>query len=164
MCERSRLLEVQHVTRVLNPCRFLVRKRQIFGRREIALTPVRIVDVLHQDAWLWREAHGTRAAKEDSGIWKAYIRRGDQNLVAPGILLKMWKQKTSRKGAKVTYSEAEQLLFSYLREHRRITLNKFYKLASINRFNAERILIKLVGWNVLEFVVEEKGYWFEFAK
>lgn len=95
--------------------------------------------------------------KNEDGRWLAYLRKADQNLLANAVLLKVWKQKDGMKDAKVTYTEPERFLLSYLREHDSITFSRFYKLSKIDRKQAENILVQLVCWNVIEMDFSEKG-------
>ncbi|MEM9022592.1 MAG: ATP-binding protein [Bacteroidota bacterium] len=101
-------------------------------------------------------------AEQDDGRWRAYIRKADQNLMANRVLLGVWKQQGRKKGANVQYSETEQTLFRYLREHDAISFGKFCRLAGIHRFAAEKILIKLISWEVLELDLTDKGALYRF--
>ncbi len=88
--------------------------------------------------------------------WLVYIRVNDQNLLANKILLNVWKKRVSKKGTLVKYSTKEKLLLHYLSEHEKITFSKFRKLARINKFIAEKILVNLVSIGVLQMEFTEK--------
>ncbi len=88
-------------------------------------------------------------AKNEEGKWLAYIRKHDENKLANKILLEVWKRKNKPIGNYLEYTSTESLLMDYLEQHPDITLNKFCRLAKINRYKAERILVKLICWKVV---------------
>ena len=96
-------------------------------------------------------------AQTDDDRWLAYVRKDDQNLLANRILRQVWTQKMKLKGSKVTFSNVEEELFRYLREHGSISLNRFCKLCKIHRSRAERLLVKLICWQVIKMDITEKG-------
>lgn len=99
-------------------------------------------------------------AQNHNNKWLAYIRVEDQNLLANGILLKVWriKQKRDRlnQGVHLQYTETEKKLLNFLDENRRITLNQFRKLANIQYKAAEKTLINLILMNIIEIEFTEQ--------
>jgi predicted HTH transcriptional regulator len=96
-------------------------------------------------------------AENEEGKWLAYVRKDDENKLANRILLEVWKNKSKPTGTYLVYTDAERLLLEYLKTNNSISLNKFFKLAKISRYKAERILVKLICWDVLEPNFEETG-------
>ncbi len=94
-------------------------------------------------------------AKNEEGKWLAYVRKHDENKLANKILLEVWKRKNRPTGNYLEYTAIESLLMDYLQQHSHITLNKFCRLAKINRYKAERILVKLICWKVIAPNFEE---------
>jgi predicted HTH transcriptional regulator len=94
-------------------------------------------------------------AQNEDGKWLAYLRKGDENKLANRILLEVWKRKSKPTGTYLVYTETEKMLLEYLKNNESISLNKFFKLAKISRYKAERILVKLICWDVLEPNFEE---------
>lgn len=99
-------------------------------------------------------------AKNEENKWVAYVRKKDENFPANKILLKVWKNKQMKKGLYVEYTEIEKRLLDYIDAKGSITVNKFARLVKIPRWKAENILVKLVCWDVIDLVIEEKAYWF----
>jgi predicted HTH transcriptional regulator len=89
-------------------------------------------------------------APDVNNNWKAYIRVGDQNLLANSVLLKVWKKKVKDKGTIIKYSDKEKWLMEYLNKNQAITFSKFCKLAKIPWFKAERILVNLVYFDIID--------------
>ena len=94
-------------------------------------------------------------APTKDGSYKVYVRVNDQNLLANGILLKVWARQKKEEGTLLKITQAQNLLLSYLNEHRDITLSGFQKLAGIKRWTAEQIIINLLVINVLEMQLSE---------
>ena len=86
-----------------------------------------------------------------------YVRKDDQNLLANSVLLKVWNRKKSLGGTRLQYTDNEKKILEYLREHHRITLPQFRKLASISRRKAETILVNLILLEVIEIHITERG-------
>ncbi|RKE04553.1 AlbA family DNA-binding domain-containing protein [Marinifilum flexuosum] len=97
------------------------------------------------------------SAQNENGKWLAYVRKDDENKLANRILLEVWKRKSKPTGTYLEYTETESLLLDHLKINESISLNKFCRLAKISRYKAERILVKLICWEVLEPNFEEKG-------
>jgi predicted HTH transcriptional regulator len=95
-------------------------------------------------------------APSKDGEYKVYVRVNDQNILANGILLKVWAQQKRKEGTLLKLSQAENLLLSYLAENSSITISAFQKLAGIRRWTAERIIINLLVINVLTMELSEK--------
>ncbi|NOU59184.1 AlbA family DNA-binding domain-containing protein [Marinifilum caeruleilacunae] len=96
-------------------------------------------------------------AQSEDGKWLAYLRKDDENKLANRILLEVWKRKSKPTGTYLVYTETEKMLLDYLKNNESISLNQFFKLAKISRYKAERILVKLICWEVLEPKFEETG-------
>lgn len=96
-------------------------------------------------------------AQNDDGKWLAYIRKADENHLANKILLEVWKRKTKPTGTYLEYTDTEKQLMIYLQEHKEISINQFCRLGKIGRYKAERILVKLICWKVIDFSFSENG-------
>jgi len=89
-------------------------------------------------------------AQNEDGKWLAYVRKFDENKLANRIMLEVWKRKSKPTGTYLEYTETESLLLDYLKTKPDISLNKYCRLAKISRYKAERILVKLICWDVIE--------------
>lgn len=96
-------------------------------------------------------------AENENGKWLAYIRKQDENHLANKVQLEVWKRKSKPTGTYLEYTEIESKLMDHLKVHNEISQNQFCRLAKISRYKAERILVKLVCWNVLDLNFSEKG-------
>ncbi|VAW13052.1 putative ATP-dependent DNA helicase [hydrothermal vent metagenome] len=112
-------------------------------------------------------------AKDETGKWIAYIREGDENLLANRIQVEVWKKQKSPKGIFFTYSDNERFLINYLSGNYSISLSKFIRLAHVNRYKAIDILSNFVliglllirpGQNSTEFILNHNFEQEELAK
>jgi hypothetical protein len=99
-------------------------------------------------------------AENEQGKWLAYIRLGDQNILATTLQLKYWKREKSKAGTFIRYSDKEKLLLDYLQENPFITLSKFCRIAAIPRYLAENLMVNLMITGIIEMGQNEKMSWF----
>ena len=96
-------------------------------------------------------------AQNEEGKWLVYIRKDDQNIVAPGILLKVWEQQKSTQGVHIRFSDEEKRLFSLLESNKYLTLNQFSRQANLPRWKGEKLLVKLIVVGVVGMEIRETG-------
>lgn len=99
-------------------------------------------------------------APDHNNIYKVYIRVKDQNILADGILLKIWKYQNNKQEVKVTFTESEMFLLKYLNDNKRITLKEFMKAARISKKEAEKTLVNFTLINMLKLEITEKVIFF----
>lgn len=90
-------------------------------------------------------------APDKSGIYKAYIRVNDNNVLASPIQLKIWKAEKSRSPINLFFGLAENALIDYLKSHKTITIDHFSRLGFISKSEAERILVNLSALGLIEY-------------
>jgi predicted HTH transcriptional regulator len=129
---------------------FKIREWQVAGKK--------IVEVLI--------THGENRpfkAMDPDGNWIAYIRQGDQNLVASPIILKVWERQKSGKATTIHFRRAEVALLSYLESNPSITVPQFRRLAGLSMFLAERILVDFIMLGLLKLEHSETNVKFSLA-
>lgn len=103
-------------------------------------------------------------AKDDNGKWLAYLRVGDENILAGKIQINIWKKKNSKSGIHFSFTEHEKLLIDYLHSNFSITLSRFTRIAHISRSKAEEILTNFVIMNIIKMNTTTEGIFFELSK
>lgn len=93
-------------------------------------------------------------APDDNGVWHVYYRVADENVLASRLHARIMNSEQSaatghEEAATISYSEREQLLLDYLRNHGGITLEGYMKLAHISEESATRIIVALHSMGVL---------------
>ena len=91
-----------------------------------------------------------------TGDYKVFVRVNDKNILANGILLKVWARQKKNQGTLLKYTETESKLLEYLNNHEIITFSGFQRIIGVKRKAAETTLINLVAMNVLEMELSEK--------
>jgi predicted HTH transcriptional regulator len=94
--------------------------------------------------------------------WRAYIRVDDENFMANAVMMQVWKNVN--KEVIVRYNSKEQILFSYLKKKKEITLSAYKKKAKINPFLAQKILANLISIGVLKVRITEKGAYYSLSE
>ena len=96
-------------------------------------------------------------ARDEQDRWKAYVRVGDQNLLANRVILKVWQKEKRKKGILLEYSSAEKVLMDYLALNESITLSKYCRIGRIHPRQAEEVLSDLLVLDVIQVHLSEKG-------
>jgi len=99
-------------------------------------------------------------AQNEDGKWLVYIRKGDQNIVAPRILLKVWEQLKSSRGVHIRFSDEEKRLLSLIALNQNLSLNQFSRQAKLPRWKGEKILVKLIAIGVVGMEISVTGTYF----
>ncbi len=92
-------------------------------------------------------------APDEKGNFRAYVRVKDENLLANGLLLKVWKKEKNRQGVKINYGDAENFILKYLEKHDYITFSRFKKLAGISFQKAEKILVDFILLDIIKIEI-----------
>jgi len=96
-------------------------------------------------------------AQNDEGKWLVYIRKGDQNIVAPGILLKVWEQQKNPLGVLIRFSDEEKRVLSLLESDQQLSLNQFARKTKLPRWKGEKLLVKLIVIGIVGMEINENG-------
>jgi predicted HTH transcriptional regulator len=94
-------------------------------------------------------------AQNEEGKWLVYIRKDDQNIVAPGILLKVWEQQKNPYGVFIRFSDEEKRLLSLFESHQHLSLNQFARQANVARWKGEKLLVKLIVIGVVGMEISD---------
>jgi len=89
------------------------------------------------------------------------VRIDDENVLANVVMLQVWKKQKSTKGVKIKYSNAEKFLLSFLNQNKNISLNQFYKQASISRYRAVNIIADLIVVGLLDFDFQDNKFFYK---
>ncbi len=96
-------------------------------------------------------------AQNEEGRWLIYIRKNDQNIVAPGILLKVWEQQKNPKGVHIRFTDEESKLLSLLRNTQFLSMNQVTRHSKLPRHKCERLLVELIVIGTVGMEINEIG-------
>ena len=92
-------------------------------------------------------------APDDNGVWHAYYRVADENVLASRLHERIMSAEESLtcdpETSTISFSMREEVLLDYLRGHGGITLDGYMKLAHISEESATRIVVALHGMGVV---------------
>ena len=97
----------------------------------------------------------THRAPDHNGSFKAFVRVNDQNLLANGVLMKVWKKRQSGKNIHFEYSEVVQKLLAYLKEIESVTLSETKIITGLSKFKVEQLLSDLIILEIIEMRITE---------
>jgi len=100
-------------------------------------------------------------APDKKGIFKAFVRVADENILACSVQMKVWKKIKSTKNIQFTATEAENKLLNFLKENQLFTLQEFQKSANITKFRAENILSDFIVLGLIEMETRADGCYFK---
>jgi predicted HTH transcriptional regulator len=89
-------------------------------------------------------------APDKKGSFKVFIRVADENILASGVQMKVWKKEKSNKIIQFVGTEEEYTLLRLLKENQAITLRQFQEKAGITKFKAENILSDFIVLGLVE--------------
>ncbi len=95
-------------------------------------------------------------ARSNDGKWLAYVRVDDENILANGIMIRVWNRKNRKGGTLVRYSAKEKILFDYLKENDNVTVSLFQRIAKINARTAATILVNLIVLKLIKITYRDK--------
>lgn len=100
------------------------------------------------------------SAPDKEGKYRMYVRVGDQNFPANGVLRKVWKKRKGPKGAYIEYTIAERTLLAYLEVHGRISFSAFRRISGYSLPRAEHILADFILLDIVRMEYSEAGVFY----
>ncbi len=99
------------------------------------------------------------ALDEEGKPW-AYLRVADENILATPVHLRIWQQSGDGRGELLAFTEHERLLLQHLQAEGCLTLNRCCRLARLPRYTTERLLARLIRYDIVEPVFENHRFTF----
>ena len=104
--------------------------------------------------------HKPVCAQDENGKYWAYLRIKDETILATPVHLLIWKQDRNPANGLLKFTERERLLLKMLRNDGQLSLNRYCRMSHIPRKSAERLLAKLVRFDIVEPVFEAHKFLF----
>lgn len=89
-------------------------------------------------------------AKDESGHWKAWIRKDDENFIVNRILIRSWARQKRKQGTYLEITRKEEIFLEYLDKNKRINYSKLKKITNSTRSQTEKMLINFLSLNIIE--------------
>jgi len=99
-------------------------------------------------------------APDKDGHYKAFYRYKDENLLATGVQMKVWRKINSTNNISITIEGAYKRILEHLEKNESVTVATFQSTAVISKHEAEEVISDLMVMDVLEMNISEKEHSF----
>ena len=100
-------------------------------------------------------------AQDEEGRMRAYIRIGDENIVASPVLLALWQESQKPRGTMITYDEKVRRLLDVMQGLQ--TLNQIVRLSRLPRRTVITLLARLIRFGTVEWEYTDQQFHFSLA-
>lgn len=91
---------------------------------------------------------------------KAFVRVADRSIQASPEIRKILKYSNSSEDIHFSYGSNEKLLFNYLHDNERVTVNEFREISGLDYKSASSTMVQMVLANALKIIPREKEDWY----
>lgn len=106
------------------------------------------------------KSDNVHSAPDKDGNYKVFIRVGDQNFMANGVLLKVWKKRKNKAGVTIKFTDTERALIEYLVKNPKITISTFKKISRLSIKRCEHILADFIVLDIIKINFAETGVYY----
>ena len=99
-------------------------------------------------------------APDPGGKYKAYMRYEDQNILADGVLLKVWNKEKSKRDIQLVFTDSLQEILYFVEKNEPVTKADIRQYSGLSKFNAEHLLSDLIIFDVLKMDITDSGLLF----
>jgi hypothetical protein len=96
-------------------------------------------------------------ACNEENEWKAYIRLGDKNLIAPAVLLELWKSKDDDRPQRYFHTEKEKRIFTALENNSGLSLSQLVRITKIQRPIMIKLLARFIRWDLMKMDLNQEN-------
>ncbi len=99
------------------------------------------------------------AIDEHNKGW-AYMRIGDENILANPVQLEIWKKGLTKKDTFIKYSEQEKSLLNLLEKHKELTLNQCCRMVKLKRKHVCTLLADFIRFGLVKQIFKKHTFYF----
>lgn len=85
---------------------------------------------------------------------RAYLRNGDKNFTANGVLLKVWEHDQDRFVGNFEYDREKEKLFDKFKSRDSLGFRAVSRITKLNPKQTEELLAQLIAWDVVEMELD----------
>ncbi|PLX11574.1 MAG: ATP-binding protein [Marinilabiliales bacterium] len=126
-----------------------------FSTKEWNLDGKKVLEVNIEQSKLFPHKAG-----DAKGKFKAYIRHKDQNLLANGTLMKVWKKQRSLQNIEITYGDTERILMKFLDNNNMVDFNQIKTECGLTKYETEDLLSDFILMDLVEMELSEENSFF----
>ncbi|MCK9255776.1 MAG: ATP-binding protein [Bacteroidales bacterium] len=91
---------------------------------------------------------------DNDGVFRAYLRVNDENIIAPKTLVEVWKRlQKGVKGVKINFDENISFLLKEINQNGSISKSSFVRHTGLKSIVANKILTNLLIMNILDIEI-----------
>lgn len=102
-------------------------------------------------------------APDHNGNYKAYIRVADQNMLAGGVQMKIWKKLNAFDDVNLVYTDEVRMILKLITDNNMIPLPMLISQIKLSKFKIENILAELIIMKVVKMIVSFDGVLYTLA-
>ncbi len=92
-------------------------------------------------------------APDQNGDYKVFVRIEDQNMLANGIQMKIWRKLNTMSDVSFVYSDEAKAILSFMGNYESLSLDRLLSQIKLSRFKIENILAELIIMKVVNMTV-----------
>lgn len=100
-------------------------------------------------------------APDSKGNYRAFIRNNDQNLLANGIMMKIWKKQRSIENIEITYGEPEHMLMQHMDKNEISDFEQLKTVCNLSKFETEDLLADFILMELVDMQITEDNSFFK---
>ena len=101
-------------------------------------------------------------APDTQGSYKVFVRAGDQNMLASGIQIKVWKKQQAREAVQITFNQLVKDLLAHVESTPGLSFQEIKARLNLSKYEAEELLSDLIVMRVIR--MENMGKDFVFHR
>jgi len=96
-------------------------------------------------------------APDPNDKYKAYMRYEDQNILADGVLLKVWNKEKSKQDIQLVFTDELQEILHFIEKNEPVTKTDIRQHFGLAKFNTEHLLSDLIIFDVVKMDITDSG-------
>ena len=88
-------------------------------------------------------------AECSESVWKAFLRRADENFPAPGVFVKCWQMEELPREQYYTHTARETMVFELLRSGKSFSVSQLSRANNMHPSEMNNLLAKFLRWDLI---------------
>jgi len=112
------------------------------------------------DVWVEPSSNKPHSCITEENQWKHFIRRDDQNLPAPAVLIEVWRTHDHDRTERYFHTEKEKKIFDVLEHTKGASFSMIQRNTGIHKSVLVKLLARFIRWGLIElyFVQDQSMY------
>ena len=99
-------------------------------------------------------------APDQNGKYKAYLRFEDQNILADGVLLKVWNKEKNKEDIQLVYTDELREILHFIEKNEPVDTTDIRQRFKLSKYKTEHLLSDLIIFDVIKMDMTESGLLF----